>query len=127
MWLIGGPIAAATLLAVAGWIPTMRLFPVGGIGAMLTGIGASLVAALAAAAPIALLNDRSPMGRHTAMMTAMAVRMVLTLTFLGGMLAVGWGPRVPLAVWTGVSYMVLLAVETVVFVKISQHREQKAA
>ena len=94
---------------------------------MLTGIGVSLVAALGAAAPIALLGDRSPTGRHAVMMTAMAVRMLLTLTFLGAMLAMGWEPRVPLAVWTGVSYMVLLAVETVIFVKISQHREQKAA
>lgn len=114
-------IAAAMILAAAGWWPTQRWMPPGGLSAMAVGIGTALLSSLVGAAPIAMSRDPAPSARLVAMMLSMCIRMGLTLAaFAAAVLVAKFEPRGALALWTGVGYLVLLAVETTAVVRWSK-------
>lgn len=121
--LLLGAAAAAVVLTAAGWIPTDRLAGGAGITAMLAGIGVSFIASVVGGLPIALMGQKSPVDRQTAMMASMGLRMIITLGAFAALALASPLPRVPLAVWTGVSYLVLLAVETAFAVWLVRKRD----
>lgn len=108
----------AAVLAGLGWLPTLK---VGGSGAwveMLSGIGVSLAASLVAAIPLAGLSNKAPRDRQSVTLLAMAIRMAVTLALL---LTLVFGTdlaRKPLVLWAGISYLVLLGVETAAVVRL---------
>ena len=113
----------AVLLALFGWIPTRRLAGDAALGSMFTGVGICLFATVIAAAPVALGRANSPGERMTSMLTAMALRMFVTLSLFAVAALGAWVPRGPLAAWTGLSYLCLLAVETTAFLKLIRARD----
>jgi hypothetical protein len=105
--------AVALLLAVAGAVPARAWAGGGGLAALLTACGISLVASLAAGVPIARAARREDAAAPViGGLAASAVRVVVVVALLLAA-ALGSGlPRVPLLVWTAVSYLVLLVVDT---------------
>lgn len=120
--LAGGGLIAAILLLAVGWVPTERLAGPEGMKAMFAGIGTSLAASLAGAVLICSARSTTPQARQVSMLAAMGLRMGLTLAVFAVLALMRVLPGRPLVVWTGVSYLVLLLVETIGVVRILKHR-----
>lgn len=116
-------LGVAALLIGVGYVPTLRVAGDAAIASLLAGVGTSLLASLAGALPIALSRATTPAARHTSMMGAMALRMAITLAVFAPLAITQAVPRNPLAIWTGVSYVLLLGVETSVAVWLMKRRE----
>ncbi len=121
--LAGLGILAAGVLAAVGWYATARLDS--SRVAMLAGIGTSLAASLVGALPIAFTRSGGPGARQVAMMGAMGLRFVVTLALFAVLALTDAAPRGALGLWTGISYVCLLAVETWAAVVIARRRERK--
>lgn len=105
-------LGVAAALAVVGWLPTTRVAGADAWSAMLAGIGVSLTASFVGAIPLCTVGRKPPRERHTATMAAMALRMFVTLGLFAAA-AFGTGvSRMPLGLWTGISYLCFVAVET---------------
>lgn len=87
------------------------------------GIGISSLASIAAAIPLAFNRDKSPGSRQIATLGAMAIRMFVTLILFATCALCAWVPNKPLAIWTGMSYLILLAIETTMAVQLLKRRE----
>lgn len=116
-------LATSLVLVAVGWVPTERLAGDAAIAALLAGVGTSLLASLAGALPIALSRSSTPTARQAAMMGAMALRMAITLAIFAALALTNAVPKAALGLWTGVSYVLLLAVETGVTVLLLRRRE----
>lgn len=84
---------------------------------MVAGIGVSLIASIVGALPLLAVGQKPPAQRHTAILTAMALRVAATL---GLLLAVVFGSelaRKPLVLWAGISYLGFLFAETLTTVR----------
>jgi hypothetical protein len=121
--LTAAALVTAAVLIAAGWVPTQRIAGSAALASLLAGVGTSLLASLAGAVPIALSRSRTPAARQTAMMGAMALRMAITLALFAALALTNAVPRAPLGLWTGVSYVCLLAVETGMAVWMVGRRE----
>jgi hypothetical protein len=108
-----------------GWVPTHRIAGDAGVTAMGAGIGVSVFGSLLAALPIAFGRDPSPSGRQVAFLGAMAARMFSTIILVVIVLLTGSVAKKPFALWTGLSYVVLLAVETAVTVHLTNKRSSR--
>ena len=115
-------LVGSVLLALVGWIPTSRIAGDAAVEGMIAGIGISLVASLVAAAPIAFTRKQAPGGRLNIMLGATALRMFVTMGLFVVVVFAAWFPRNPTALWTGLSYLCLLAIETCVFVRLVRGR-----
>lgn len=109
----GWALAAATGVALLGYLPTLRLGGEGALPAMVAGCAVGLFASLAGGVPVALARRSSePTVRSQAAMGSMAVRFGVVLAL--GLAAVlsGAFERGPLLIWVAISYMALLVVDT---------------
>ena len=110
--LAGISIACGLVLAAVGYLPTVRM--AGGIGVtgMWYGIAVSLVAGLVGALPVAHAISQSNANVPIAVLLGTAVRFLLTLMLVVTLVFSGLVDRVAFVTWVGVSYMVLLLVDT---------------
>lgn len=115
--------AGAFALGIVGVFPTQRLAGREGLLAMGVGIGISCLASIGAAIPLAFNRDMSPASRQIATLGAMAIRMFVTLVLFATCALCAWVPNKPLAIWTGMSYLILLAIETTMAVQLLKRRE----
>ena len=90
--------------------------------AMGAGIGVSVVSSILAALPIAYGRDPSPSGRQIAILGAMAARMFATMAMVVVVVLCGWVATKPFVLWTGLSYLLLLAIETTLTVRLTNKR-----
>lgn len=104
--------AAAVAAVLVGYLPTQRLAGPDGVGAMLLGVGIALLAALAGLVPPLLALRHGPRERLNGVLTGMAIRFMLTLALLLAALLSGRLPKMALALWVAIGYLVLLAVDT---------------
>lgn len=100
-----------TLLAVAGWWPTLRWGGPTGPAAMAAGCGAGLVAAAVGTVPIALAKGRKGADTVPAVMGSIAARMMTAV--LLGVLAAATGEldTTPLILWLVISHAGLLVAD----------------
>jgi hypothetical protein len=111
-WLAGTGLALGALVAL-GWLPTRRLAGAAGLAAMGAGVAVSWVGAALAALPVLAAVARGGSERPVAVVgQAMALRAGATV--VGALVAILGSelPRTALAVWIGLAYAALLAVET---------------
>jgi hypothetical protein len=113
--------AGATVLLVAvGWLPIGRLAGAAGVAAMLAACAIGLVGSLLGGLPIALAErtDReAPAGRPAAppvfrAMAGTGLRFAVVVVLVAAAGLSGRLPLRPLLVWTAISYLALLAVDT---------------
>ena len=120
--LVMGSIIGAVVLGAVGAWPTSRLAGTAGMISMAAGIGISVVASVVGAIPISMSRDPSPASRQVAFLGAIAARMFTTLALFAAMALAHVVDNTTLAIWTGVSYLVLLAIETFIAIRLTQQR-----
>jgi len=110
-------LVAAIAVLLAGYWPTRTLGGSDGVAGMTYGLGAALLAAFCGLIPIVHSLGRDAQARVAALYVAVAVRFVVAIA-TALVLVVGGAPgRVWLLLWTGIGYLVLLAVDTVGIVR----------
>ena len=116
--LVLGLVVAALIVAL-GYLPTKRLGGPGAVSAMLAGCAISLVASIVGSIPI-IVASRGP-GRQmpTAVMLSTALRLMVVLALALSAALSGWFERAPLLVWVAISYVLLLATDTVFAVRVA--------
>lgn len=116
--LVGLAVGVTALLLAVGYLPTRHAGGPAAVAAMVAGCGIGLVATLLGAVPIALARGAPAMTRASWALGAMLVRLLGAL-LLGGLASLGgWFERAPLLIWLAISYLALLAVETMFAVKL---------
>lgn len=121
---VGVSVTVAVLLAGVGFFPTRKLSGAGGLWAMLGACGVSLLGSWCGAVPLALVAAGDKASVATAALGAMAVRFAVVLM---GALAVSLGTgvdRAPFLIWIGISYLVLLVVDTFFAVRMGQATDE---
>jgi hypothetical protein len=124
--LVAASLVGAAALAAVGAVPTYRIAGQPGLIAMAVGIGVSFLGSIVAAVPIAYSRAPTPAARQTAFMGAIAARMFTTLILFGAIVMSHIVSNKPFALWTGVSYLVLLALETCLAIRLIRQREGPA-
>jgi hypothetical protein len=111
-------IATGVALATLGYYPTLRIAGADAVSAMPAGIGISLLAACAGAVPISLSVAGDPRKAPQAILTATAVRFLVVLAVTASVVLSNWFDRATLALWVGISYLAMLAVDTIYAIHI---------
>lgn len=124
--LAAGSFGGAAGLAAVGAFPTQRIGGEGSLAAMAVGIGISLAASLVAAIPLVLGRSANPAGRQAVFLGAMSARMVTTLVLFAVLVLCNVLNNRALALWTGLSYLVLLMIETMTAIRLMRRREVAA-
>lgn len=118
-------LGVAVGLSLAGFLPTRKLAGAAGLTAMAAGCGVSLLASWLGALPIVMASRNDPKALGSAVMGAMAIRFFVVLL---GTLVLALGTevaRAPFLVWVGISYGVLLVVDTRFVVRGRQLKDAK--
>ncbi len=110
--LAGLSLLTVLLAAAVGAWPTQVLAGIPGLVAMAVGLGIALVASLAGLVPLVLLPGRDAQARLNGLLTGMGLRFMLTLAPLLALLLTRRLAGLPLAMWTVIGYLLLLAVDT---------------
>jgi hypothetical protein len=108
---LGASVAVAAAVAALGYLPTLHLGGAAAIPALLAGCAVAVVASAAGGVPIAL-SGPEPATRPQAALLAMAVRLATVLALGLAAVASGLFAARPLAIWTAISYVALLAVDS---------------
>ncbi len=111
-------LGVAGLVGWIGYFPTVRLSGPEAVGAMVVGIAISLVSGCLGAVPICLAGADDPVRTPPAILMATAIRFVAVLALAAPLLLTGWFPRTVLGVWVGISYLAMLAVDSVYAVRV---------
>ncbi len=104
--------AVTAALAALGAVPTRSLADGPGVAAMLVACGLSLAASLAAGLPVARAAARPGGSPVVAVLAATGVRFAVIVPATVAAALSGRWPRGPLLVWVAISYLALLAVDT---------------
>lgn len=112
-------VAVVVFLAGVGYVPTKRLAGSDGTLAMAAGCFISLIASAMGAVPVVLArrqrgtDSQAAARRTTSVMMSMAVRFLVVLIMGVAAALSGLFVTAPLLVWLAISYVVLLAADTV--------------
>ena len=114
-------------VAIAGYFPMKRIEGIPGVMAMIAGCGISWMASCAGAIPVALAASRNSMsGSATAILASTAVRFVTALALVAPLALSGLVERTPMVMWVGISYLVLLLVDTLVSIRVLRMASHRA-
>ena len=124
---VGVSVAVAAVLFGVGFLPTRKLAGADGLWALLAACGVSLLGSWCGAVPMALVAVGDKAAVATAALGAMSVRFMVVVM---GALAVSLGTdmeRAPFLIWVGISYLVLLVVDTLFAVRMGQAQDQEGS
>ncbi len=96
------------------------------ISAVLAGCSVSWVSSCAGAIPLAVAAGDAPQKIANAVLASTAVRFLVVLALAAPLLLGGWFPGKPLTVSLGVSYLVLLTVDSVMGLRMLREAERSA-
>lgn len=118
-------VGISAALVVVGYVPTTRLAGASAPPAMVAGCLVSAVSSVVGALPIVLGCGRSPQDSLRCTLLAMGLRagVAVVLALAAGLS--GWFAWAPLLIWVAISYIVLLAVDTVFAVRMQAARNQE--
>ncbi|MEK6799316.1 MAG: hypothetical protein AABZ12_10150 [Planctomycetota bacterium] len=111
--LVGVALATACVLAGVGFFPTRRFAGAEGLPAMLGGCTVSWLASCAGAAPLARMFSQA--GRTNAAMLVLSstgIRFLAALALVVPGVFSGWFDRTVFVAWTAISYLAMLAADT---------------
>jgi len=108
-------LAAAVLVAAAvgaaGYLPTLILAGAAGVPALVAGCAVAVAASAVGGVPIAL-SGAEQAGRQQAILLAMVARLATALALGLAVAATGRFATRPLALWTAISYLAQLVVDS---------------
>lgn len=109
---VGAAAVSAGAVIAVGYFPTVRLAGDDAVGSMLAGCAASWIAGCVGAVPLArTIPFRSPKS-GIAVLASTVIRFVVVLLLVVPFVLSGWFDRVVFVLWTAISYMVMLLVDT---------------
>ncbi len=109
----------AVIIAAVGYFPTMRLGGSSAVTAMLVGCLISLIASVAGAVPVARASCGPVQNLPQVALLSTTLRFLVVLMLALAAALSGWFDTAPLLVWVAISYLVLLAADTVYVVRLS--------
>jgi hypothetical protein len=119
-WTLG----LAAIIALLGYLPTKRWGGEGAVRAMLAGCGVTVVASALGGVPVMLFSGAA--AGTTGALAGMALRFGAALVLTLAAALSGEFERGPLLVWVGLSYMVLLVVDTrFALGSLGSHKQEK--
>jgi hypothetical protein len=121
--LSAGALAVAALL---GAFPTFRVAGPAGLTAMGLGCGIALLAAIAGVIPPLMIYSE-PTRRPVGLLLGTAFRSLVLLVLLLAAIFSGLVPTVPLVVWAGIAYAILLIVDTTALVRFEKRAAEARA
>ncbi len=113
-----GMLVATALLVALGWMPTQRLAGAAGVRAMLLACGLSAAIALLAGWISVVRVSAGPAALATGVLAGQALRLLLTLGAIAVVVFGQLAARKPFLLWTGTSYLSLLAIESVMLLRV---------
>lgn len=118
-------LGAASVLVLVGFLPTRKLAGESGLMAMAAGCGVSLLASWLGALPVVIGSKSDGQAFGSAVVGSMAIRFFVVLL---GTLVLALGTelaRAPFLVWVGISYVVLLVVDTLFAVRSLKPKDEQ--
>lgn len=109
---------SAVVIIALGYLPTVRLAGDDAVWAMVAGCGASWLASCVGAIPVARAQARRSTQPGLAIMASTTLRFLTVLLAAVVLILSGWQNPKVLALWVGISYLLMLAVDTVFAVNI---------
>lgn len=109
---------SAVVIIALGYLPTVRLAGRDAVSAMLAGCGASWLASCVGAIPVARAQAQRSTQTGLAIMASTTLRFLTVLFAVVVLILSGWQNPKVLALWVGISYLLMLAVDTVFAVNI---------
>jgi hypothetical protein len=119
LWLLALAMIVAVMTAAIGYYPTTRIGGRGAVVGMLAGCAISLIGSFVGSIPIVLALHGPARRMPQAVLTSTALRFLVVLLLALSAALSGWFDRAPLLVWVAISYVLLLAVDTVFAVRLS--------
>jgi hypothetical protein len=111
-------VGTALVLALLGYFPTVRLAGTDAIAGMLAGIAISLAGGLVGAVPVGRAAIKSPLKTPQAVMLSTAMRILVVLALAASVILSGWFDPIVVGVWVGISYLAMLAVDTLFAIRM---------
>jgi len=116
--LVCASLGVAVGLGVIGFLPTVNIAGAAALTSMAAGIGISLLVSCIGALPVSFSAGGDPMRMPTVVMGATALRFVPALGLTAAAALSGLFNRNVLVMWVALSYLALLAVDTVYAVRL---------
>ncbi len=112
MWFAGVGFLTAGSVAGLGYFPTVHYAGREAIGSMLAGCGVSLAASLVGAVPVARAVSGGSAQPVISILASTAFRFITVLALLAPLALSGWLDRTVFVLWAGISYVLMLFVDT---------------
>ena len=125
--LIGVSLLGTILLLALGYVPTTRLAGGASVLSMVAGCGVSWIASCGGALPVARAIASKPSQAAQSILIATAVRFLVVLLLVVPFVFSGLVERNVFVVWVAVSYLLLLAIETPLAVRLVRLAGEKNA
>ena len=109
---VGVALTMAAGIAGLAYFPVVRLSGEGGPAALLVGCGISWLAGCIGAIPVAVALAARSRKTPTAILAATVIRFLTALMLVAPLALSGWFDRTVLVICVGVSYVLMLPVET---------------
>ena len=106
-------LVSAGAIVCVGYVPTVHLAGGEAVWSMLLGCGVSWVASCAGAIPVARALSARSTQPGTAILASTMLRFLTVLLVVAVLTLGGWKNRNVLVFWVGVSYLLMLVVDTV--------------
>ena len=110
--------ASAVVIIALGYLPTVRFAGRDAVWAMVAGCGASWLASCVGAIPVAWAQAQRSTQPGLAIMASTTLRFLTVLLAVVVLILSGWPDPKVLAFWVGISYLLMLAVDTVFAVNV---------
>ncbi len=123
---IGVALAVVTLIGAIGYWPTLRLGGRGAVPAMAVGCAISWIASCVGAVPLAWATARRSAQQANAILVSTGVRFLTVLALVVPAVFSGWLDRTPLVIWVAISYLLLLVVDTMFAIRLTNRAGKEA-
>ena len=125
MGLLAWAMSGLVVACVAGVWPTYRLAGWSGVTAMGAGAAIALVGCVVGSVVIGSMVARRPALAGHGVMAGASVRFAVVVVLAGVVAWTGRVPAAPMLIWVAVSYVVMLAAETVGLVRVIRRSQTR--
>ncbi len=120
---VGLSLGCAAVTIAIGYIPTKNIAGVDGVYAMLAGVAISWISSCVGAIPVAYRLSSDQAGNAAnAILTATMVRFMVVLMLVAAMVFSGIVDRNVLVLWVGISYLLMLAIDTLFAIAVMKRQ-----
>ena len=109
---VGLALLSATVIAALGYVPTIRVSGQQAVLSMVVGCCVSWLTSSIGAIPLAIVLPRDPSNAPAVILGSTALRFLVVMALVVPLTFSGWVDRKVFVFWVGVSYVLMLLVDT---------------